>query len=114
MFKVRLATPKEIEGIKDEANLTPISYVAVAEDEKGDMANYAVVRQVVEVDPMYRASDGKAWRAFVWSIENHLRLQGVQEFYFNVAVEEEEWVKHLEREAERLSKSPEYRYKRVL
>lgn len=108
---IRLATPEEIQKIAETSDLTNASSVIAFEKA------YAVVRKLLEVDPMHFEEGTPAYKKslFIWGVENLLRLNGVPEFYFNVHVSDVDWIKTLEEfGAVRTSTEPEYRYKRVL
>src|SRR5579862_1382289 len=82
---IKLATQEQIERIKDTADFVPTSQVlAMGED-------LAVVKQVVEVDPVYFNEQSSTQRRllFVWGIENWLRLVGTPVYYFNTSASDE-------------------------
>ena len=111
MEAIKLATPEQIKTIESKADLNNESAVLSFRD------NLIVVKKVTEVDPAFFAEGETAQHKllFSWGIESWLRLNGVQAYYFNVDVEDETWKRNLEKfGAERISKSPEYRYKKVL
>jgi hypothetical protein len=109
--RIRLATPEEIETIEKQADLTPRSTVWAYGK------SLAVTRLAPEIDPVFWG-DGtpdirKAW--FIWGLENMLRGNGMSEFYFNVRVSDEKFIKIAEGfGAEKTSVEPEYRFKKTL
>ncbi len=115
MEPIRLATPEEIESIKDKADcLGPATTVAAFPGKEG--TDFAVIRQVTEIDPMLMANNSGNRRAlFAWSLENALRLMNVPEYYFNVNSEDVAWLKIVEKwGAERIHEGLEIRFKKVL
>ncbi len=115
MESIRLATPEEIESIKDKADcLGQETTVAAFPGKKG--TDFAVIRKVTEIDPMLMTNDSGNRRAlFAWSLENALRLMGVPEYYFNVNSEDVAWLKIVEKwGAKRIHKGLEIRFKKVL
>lgn len=115
MEPIRLATPEEIESIKDRADCLGQETTVVAfSGDKG--VDFAVIRKVTEIDPMLMANDSGIRRAlFIWSLENSLRLMGVPEFYFNIRSEDAAWLKLVERGgAKRIHEGLEIRFKKVL
>jgi hypothetical protein len=115
MDNVRLATAEEVEAIKERANLTPTSTVyALGSGEKLDLA---VIRQVVELDPVFfhENSSTERRKLFIWGLENGLRMMGIPEYYFNVHADQERWRAIVEKDgAELTSLAPEVRYKKRL
>lgn len=108
--KIRLATPEEIESIKDKADLTPTSRVLAMGEQ------LAVWRIANELDPVFYngASDAKKYW-FIWGLENILRGAGATEFYFNVSNMDHDYRKIVEHfGAEPTNVEPEIRYKKVL
>lgn len=105
--KIRLATEEEVKSIADQANLTPMSRVLAM----GDMK--AVWKVCNELDPVFFAesSPTKMYK-FIWGIENIFMGAGLTEYYFQVPVKSEEYIKIVEHfGGQRQSKEPEYRYK---
>lgn len=113
MDSIKLATPEQVERIKPTADFVPTSTVlAMGED-------LAVVKQVIELDPVYFAegSSGSRKAMFIWGIENWMRLTGVPVYYFNIAEgpENEQWRQVVKTHgAEQVSPGPELRWKKVL
>jgi hypothetical protein len=105
--RIRLATEEEVEKIKDESNLTPMSRVLAM----GDML--AVWRVANEIDPVHfnEAPAPKMYK-FLWGMENILKGAGVSEYFFNTPADDEKYNHFLkEMGAERLSKQPDYRWR---
>ena len=115
MEGLRLATQEEVETIKKKANLTENSTVVAYPSKEG--TDFAVLRTVLEVDPVIFAKpeDTRRNALFVWALENHMRLSGVLEYYFNVLCKDETWIKNVEKwGAEATSTGPELRFKKRL
>ena len=112
MDSIKLATPEQVERIKDSSDLGPTSAVlAMGED-------LAVVKQVTEVDPIYFAEGSAPSRRmmFMWFLQNYLKLTGQPALYFNTAESDTAWQDVLKKHfgAEQLSKEPELRFKVAL
>lgn len=108
---IRLATPEEVEAIRKDSDLTNATRVLVFDNDR------AVIRMALEVDPVHFAKDTpKHKRAlFLWGIENTLRLEGVPEYYFNVRVEDQEFIDTVKGfGAVQVSRGPELRFKKTL
>ena len=108
--KIRLATPEETEKIAAESDLIPTSRVLAM----GEMR--AVWRVANEIDPVFYgdAPDGRKYK-FIWGLENILRGSGATEYYFQVPVTDEKYLKVVESfGAQRTSKEPEFRFKVTL
>jgi len=106
-----MATPEEVESIRKGADLTPLARVIAFEK------NLAVIRPVVEVDPLVVDPDSpKHKRAlFLWGIEQVLRFQGNDSYYFNVNTANAEFIEDVKKMGcEQVSPAPEYRFKKVL
>lgn len=112
MDKIRYATPEEVEKFASHADLTPTSQVVTFGGK-----DFAVVRQCTEIDPMFFAEDSGHQRKLLFgmNLETVMRLNGVQEIYFNVPVSDTPYIKVLETwGATPTSKEPEMRFKKVL
>lgn len=111
---VRPASEDEHKQIAATADLTPTSSVWVWPNEGKD-SDMAVLRQCLEVDPMYFAETSGSPRRgmFAWVIMNMLRVQGIKEIYFNVDAEgQEAYVALLEKMgAKRTTDKPQFRFK---
>jgi len=115
---IRLATEEEVKKYMAGTDLTPMSTMVVFPN--GDKTpDIAVIRHVVEVDPIVFSPDSgfqrKLW--FVLNLETALRLQGTPEYYSNVLADDEsaQWRALIEkRGAQMTSTAPEYRYKKRL
>ena len=115
MNPIRPATSEEVEKLKKTSDLTPTSIVLAMDGENG--TDFAVVRMVTELDPVYFAEGSSTARRalFIWGLENMLRFQGSGAYYFNVAVDDEPWQKAVTKwGAEQVSTGPEFRFKKVL
>ena len=106
-----LATPEEVAKIAKNSELTQFSSVYKFRK------NLAVIRSVTELDPVY-FNDNATIREramFIWGLENMMRGNGLQSYYFNVLADDESWqsaVKHWK--AEQVSVAPELRFKKVI
>lgn len=110
MENIRLATPEEIESIRESSDLGPGCTVWAMEP------SLAVTRQALELDPVYYNGVSHSKMAlFIWGMENILRAAGHPAYYFNVGSEDEKYQKIIEGfGAQRVSKGPEFRYKKSL
>jgi hypothetical protein len=109
---IRVATPEEIEAIASKADLTTASQVITFGGK-----DFAVLRQCMEIDPMFFAEESSHQRKliFAMNLETTLRLNGAKEYYFNVPVRDEKYIKVLEAlGAQPTSQEPELRFKKVL
>lgn len=115
MERVRLATQQEVEGIQNGGDLTPTSTVFALDTAKGTILG---VRRICnELDPVFLPDgiDARMKVIFARDMANGLWFQGVTEMYFNVSVEDTEWQRNIEKfGVERISRTPEFRYKLVL
>lgn len=120
MDQIRLATAEEIESIQLGSDITPLSSVVAFDNAVTSKPDFAVLRQVFEIDPMVYSPETTARRKalFIWALEGAIRIQGtVPAYYFNVSAEDDaaEWRATVENfGAEKISPTKEYRYKRVL
>jgi hypothetical protein len=106
--KIRLATPEEIEEVKDQSNLTPMCRVL----RLGEMT--AVWRIANEIDPLIpNGATRQRQFKFMWGIENILKGAGVSEYFYNVPADDPTYHRAIEEHfgAERLSKQPDFRYR---
>jgi hypothetical protein len=109
---IRLATMEEVEAIKDQCDLGPEMGVVTFGGKE-----FAVIRKVTEIDPVIFAPNTTDQRKFLfmWGMENHLRLNGVSQYYFNIAADDEKWRATAKRfGAEETSGQAEVRYTKVL
>ena len=109
---IRLATEDEAKGIADRADLTKATSVITFGGK-----DFAVYRVTPELDPVIFDSETttKRMRLFLMNLETALRLQGIQEVYFNIKADDEEW-RNLAQHwgALEVSPTPEIRYKKIL
>ena len=114
---IRLATPEEIEQIKDHADLTPSTRVWAWPNPKGQ-PDLAVIRNCMEIDPMFFAeTSGNQRKAlFGWGLFNVIRANGVPEIYCQVDAEGyEDYIEILKKMgAQATTTKPQYRFKVVL
>lgn len=114
LSKIRLATPEEIQKIESFSDLHDGTTVLAFGE--GDDTDFAVLRNLIEIDPLISAKENTKRKAlFVWAIENMLRFQGVKRYYFNILPDNEEWKQAVEHwGAQQLSKAPELRFRKDL
>lgn len=112
MDKIRLATPEEVEKIREYSDITPTSTVITFGGK-----DFAVLRQVYELDPVIFDPETTDRRKlfFLTNLETAARLQGMNELYFNIHDDDSQW-KEVAKNwgAEPTSKAPEIRFKKVL
>lgn len=109
---IRYATPEEIESIRSKADLATGGSVVTFGGKE-----FAVIRNVVELDPVIFAEDTSNSRKlfFVQALETFLRLTGTPAYYFNIHAEDEKWLEIAKKNgAEALSTAPEIRLKKTL
>lgn len=120
MDNLRLASAEEVAGLQLGSDITPTTTVVAFDNAKTGKPDFAVMRLVFEIDPVHYAPDTTDRRKvlFAWALENALRLQGnVSAYYFNLSAEDsaKEWRGVVENlGAEKISPTPEFRYKRLL
>lgn len=105
--RIKLATPEQVEQIKENSNLTATCRVLAMGDQ------IAVWRNCHEIDPLHPngASPGQMYK-FMWGIENILLGAGVTEYFFNTPADDTHYTQILDRlGAKRLSKQPDYRWR---
>jgi hypothetical protein len=108
---IRPATPEEIEAIRKNSDLTPLARVIAFEK------NIAVIKPTVEVDPLWIDPESPRHKRalMLWGIEQILRFQGNTEYYFNISVDNKEFIEDvIKMGCENTSPTPEYRFKKVL
>lgn len=114
---IRPATPEEVEKIKKGSDLGGEPFAVYALDnDKGD-ADIAVVKSVVELDPIWFAatSNGVTRARFVQLLEERLMGAGVKRFGCRVKAADEHWLKILEEWGfKRQSSEPEVQLMRNL
>ncbi len=117
----RLATPEEIEAIKDKADLDFAQIVLALDDSKGG-TSFGVIRLAPELDPVIFSdtiTDVEKAR-FIYALEERLAGMGLKAYYFNVDADEEDsakeaWHKNIQHwGAERQSPTKEFRFKKIL
>ena len=114
MDQIRFATVSEVESIKATSDLQPGCVVLAFENAATGRPDLAVVRTCVEVDPVYFNEETSKRRItmFMWALAQHLRLTNAPSFYFQTAVDNEEWHKVAKSfGAIQISPVPEYRFK---
>jgi hypothetical protein len=117
MNLLRLATPTEVETIRENSDLDQTCAVLALTTQAG--TPLAVSRIAREIDPMHFPAQMNHRQRFMFirDIETLLWGQGVASYYFNITADDEhqEWrdvVKNWG--AEEVSSSPMIRYKRTL
>jgi hypothetical protein len=113
----RLATPAEIDTIKDHSDLGPNCTVLAWDN--GDKADLVVIRQALEADPIFWAEGTSSSRKLVFLaiLENVLKFafNNPSAFYFNVHADNADWRATLEKlGAQPTSTAPEFRYKKPI
>lgn len=112
MESIRLATEEEVQKVAATSDLSFATSVVTFGGK-----DFAVLRNCFEVDPIHFHEESKDRRKllFLMNLETALRLQGVKEFYFNIAADDtatQEVMKSFGAEA--TSKVPEIRFKKAL
>lgn len=118
MDNLRLATAEEIAKLQLTSDITPQTTVVAFDNAQTGQPDFAVLRQVFEVDPMLFADGTNSRRKamFVWALENSFRIMGTpQAYYFNVLASDETWQGVVKTwGAEQISAAPELRFKKLL
>jgi hypothetical protein len=112
---IRAATPEEVERIRKGSDLGGGSVLAL--DHQKGQTSLAVLRTVLEVDPVYYAEGlpAKHKALFIWGLEERLIGANVGHYFFNVGAEDEAYAKIVkEWGAVQQSKGPELRFGRSL
>jgi hypothetical protein len=115
MKRLRLATPEEIDAIRDNSDLDPTCIVLGLDTAQG--VPLAVVRVATEVDPIHFPKElpDRMKAMFVRDIETFLSAKGVPTYYFNIVATDEAWINIVKAwGVEQISKEPELRFKRTL
>jgi hypothetical protein len=113
--RIRVATPEEVKGIAEHSDLGPGCTVLALDTPEG--VAFAVVRTVVEVDPvLYPEKMSARMKAiFQRDVETVLAAQGVQAYYFNIKADNEGMLAVANTlGAAAMSVGPEIRFKKVL
>lgn len=109
---IRLAIPEEVAAIQATSDITPTSTVLTFGGK-----DFAVMRNCFELDPVIFSEGCSNQRKllFIMNIETSMRLQGIKEYYFNVAADNDAWRQVVETSgASPVSVAPEIRYKKAL
>lgn len=115
MQEVRPATPEEVKSIESYSDLDETCAVFALDTPQGTIL--AVRRLAVEIDPLlYPEGLDNRWKViFARDIAHILMGGGVTKYYFNAPTDDEKWLNVIEKYgAERVSRAPEHRYKKVL
>ena len=116
MQHIRLASPEEVEKIRDNSDLMP-GHTAVYALDGPNGPDLAVVRNCVEVNPVHYAEGTSDMRRvrFMWGLEERLLGAGVDRYYSQFDSSKEDYLKVMEHYGfERVSPVPEYRYLRLI
>jgi hypothetical protein len=113
--RIRLAKKEEIESIFPNSDLIPGSTVLALDTPEG--VAFAVIRTVVEVDPVIypEKMSNRLKTVFQRDIETVLAAQGVPQYYFNIHTTNDAWLetaKHYGAVVQ--STAPELRFKKTL
>lgn len=112
--RIRIATAEEVEQIQAVSDCQGATVLALTTPEGTPMA---VVRSVVEVDPLFfpeKLSD-RMKAMFIRDVETVLAAQGVHKYYFNVHATNEKMLNYSKHYgATELSTEPEIRFVKVL
>jgi len=114
---IRVATPEEIETIREKSDLMPNRTTVFALDADTGTPDLAVVRECFETNPVvYGSATNDHRRArFLWALEERLLGAGIDRYYFQIDSGNEHYCKVAEAwGAERVSPIPEYRYLKVI
>jgi hypothetical protein len=113
--RIRVATPEEVKSIAEFSDCQVGASVLALDTPEGTA--FAVVRTVVEVDPViYPEKLSSRMKAvFQRDIETVLAAQGILKYYFNVHVSNEQMLEVLKNfGAVQQSTEPELRFFKVL
>lgn len=109
---IKLATPEQVNAIKDNSDLMPGGTQVLELD-----GTIAVIRTPVEVNPVHWAKDindvkrGK----FIWGLEERLLGAGIDRYYVQIDAKDERWQKVIKGWGfEQVSPIPELRFLRVI
>lgn len=115
MNRIRLATPEEVETIKDQCDLDSTCVVLALDTQKG--TGFGVQRVATEIDPIIIPNDwDNRLRVMLWrDLETVVWAQGAKSYYFNIHETDTEWIKVMKNwGAEQVSTAPEFRFKKAL
>jgi hypothetical protein len=86
-------------------------------DQNADAPDLAVVKEVVELDPVYfgpKTTDAQKAR-FIWALEERMAGAGVQQYRFAVRYDDEVWKKVIQNwGGHLLNEYPESRFEKEL
>lgn len=112
--RIRIATQEEVASIAEKSDIQGCTVLALTTPEGTPLA---VVRTVVEVDPMFfpeKLSD-RMKAMFIRDVETVLAAQGVTKYYFNVHTSNEKMINYSTHYgAVQQSVQPEIRFAKVL
>lgn len=115
MNRIRLATPAEVDSIKETSDLTPDCLVLALDTQVGTPT--AVVRNVVEVDPVAfpLGFPDRLKYMFMRDIETFLSAKGISSYYFNLHSNDPEYIKTMTHfGAQQTSTQEEFRFRKNL
>lgn len=113
---IRLAKAEEIEAIRKTSDFTPVCQV-LAMDQNAGAPDLAVVKNLVELDPVYFGpkTSNRQKANFVFALEERMAGAGIEVYYSNVRADDVEWQRVLKTwGCECISPSPEMRFRRSL
>lgn len=108
---IRPATPEEIQAICKNADLTPLARVLAFEK------NLVVIKPTIEVDPIFFDPDSPSHKRalMLWGVEQVLRFQGHDSYYFNISIDNKEFIEDvIKMGCENTSPTPEFRFRKNL
>lgn len=117
MRHLRIATPEEVEAIRDKSDLLPEHTQILAWDNARGGADIAVIRNCFEVNPViYAEGTNDVRRAkFLFALEERLLGAGVDRYYFELDASNSHYIKVAENfGAQQVSPHPEIRMLKVI
>lgn len=116
MNRLRLATPEEIEAIKETSDLDIGCAVVALDTQQG--TSTAVLRVANEVDPVHfpEGLTPKLRMLFMRDVETALWAKGVTHYYLNIHADRTDFIEAMTQTfgMEQLSTAPEFRFKKVI
>lgn len=115
MNRIRMASQEEVEKLRPTSDITNDSLVLALDTQAGTCT--AVIRPVVEVDPVY-FPDGfpdKLKVIFMRDVETYISAKGIPAYYFNIHESDSQWQEVSKSwGAQEISTESERRFKKVL
>lgn len=112
MKHISLATPEQVEAIKDRADILPGRTEIVQLN-----GNIAVIRMPVEINPVIwrEGASDKERTQFIYSLEERLLGAGFDRYYCQIDAKDEKWQRIIEHWGfQKVSPVEEYRYLRLI